>query len=205
MVAAPHALAQRGTRDQLRHRSVRWRPVYEVRDDGERIAWGWVLEWEPPRRFVMAWHPGSTAEQAQEVELRFTPVPDGTKVDLEHRKWEKLGEGASAAREGYNAGWETVFVVTIRARLRFELVSEATEWTEDTERASKTETRSNGDSVGILGRYRPARPSAARRTSAGEHRVTPGQPRSSPLLRVSVFEARSVPPVPSVTLTVEND
>jgi len=85
--------------------------VYEVRDDGERIAWGWVLEWEPPRRFVMAWHPGSTPEQAQEVELRFTPVPDGTKVDLEHRKWEKLGEGASAAREGYNAGWETVFVV----------------------------------------------------------------------------------------------
>jgi hypothetical protein len=49
--------------------------------------------------------------------LRFTPVTDGTKpvtdgtkVDLEHRKWEKLGEGASAAREGYNAGWETVFV-----------------------------------------------------------------------------------------------
>ena len=84
--------------------------VYEVRDDGERIAWGWVIEWEPPRRFVMAWHPGSTPEQAQEVELRFTPVGEGTKVDLEHRKWEKLGESASVAREGYNAGWETVFV-----------------------------------------------------------------------------------------------
>ena len=85
--------------------------VYELRDDGERIAWGWVLEWEPPDRFVMAWHPGGTPEQAQEVELRFTAVPDGTKVDLEHRRWEKLGESASAAREGYNAGWESVFVV----------------------------------------------------------------------------------------------
>ena len=84
--------------------------VYEIRDDGERIAWGWVLEWEPPRRFVMAWHPGATPEQAQEVELRFTGVVEGTRVDLEHRKWEKLGESASVAREGYNAGWETVFV-----------------------------------------------------------------------------------------------
>jgi len=85
--------------------------VYEVGDDGERISWGWVLEWEPPRRFVLAWHPGGTPEQAQEVELRFTAVPDGTKVDLEHRQWEKLGELAAAAREGYNAGWESVFVV----------------------------------------------------------------------------------------------
>lgn len=84
--------------------------VYEIRDDGERIAWGWVLEWEPPRRFVMAWHPGATPEQAQEVELRFTGVVEGTRVELEHRKWEKLGESASVAREGYNAGWETVFV-----------------------------------------------------------------------------------------------
>jgi hypothetical protein len=58
----------------------------------------------------MAWHPGATPEQAQEVELRFTPVAEGTKVDLEHRKWEKLGESASVAREGYNAGLETVFV-----------------------------------------------------------------------------------------------
>jgi uncharacterized protein YndB with AHSA1/START domain len=84
--------------------------VYEVCDE-ERISWGWVLEWEPPQRFVLAWHPGGTREQAQEVEVRFTAVSDGTKVDLEHRQWEKLGERASAAREGYNAGWESVFVV----------------------------------------------------------------------------------------------
>ena len=55
--------------------------VYEIRDDGERIAWGWVLEWEPPRRFVMAWHPGATPEQAQEVELRFTGVVEGSSAN----------------------------------------------------------------------------------------------------------------------------
>ncbi len=59
--------------------------------------------------------PGLMLEQAQEVESA-TPVPDGTKVDFEHRKWEKLGEGASAAGvEERQLGWETVFVVVLRA------------------------------------------------------------------------------------------
>jgi hypothetical protein len=84
--------------------------VYEVRDDGERISWGWVTAWEPPARFVMKWHPGHERSEAQEVEVRFTPVAGGTRVDLEHRGWEALGASAAEVREGYNNGWEGVFV-----------------------------------------------------------------------------------------------
>ena len=83
--------------------------VYEVADDGVRIEWGEVLVWEPPSRLVMSWHPGSPADTAQEVEVRFTPQGAGTRVDLEHRGWEKLGERAAEARSNYDGGWVLVF------------------------------------------------------------------------------------------------
>lgn len=83
--------------------------VYEVDDNGVRIPWGQVLVWEPPSRLVMSWHPGTPAETAQEVEVRFTPDGSGTRVDLEHRGWEKLGDRAAEARSKYDNGWVLVF------------------------------------------------------------------------------------------------
>ena len=89
--------------------------VYEVRDDGERTSWGWVVAWEPPSRLVLKWHPGHERSQAQEVEIRFTPVGGGTRVDLEHRGWEALGAGAADARDGYNQGWGVFVELFARA------------------------------------------------------------------------------------------
>jgi len=83
--------------------------VYEVAKRGERAVWGTVLTWDPPRGFSMTWHPGGEPETAQEVELRFAGVPGGTRVDLEHRGWQKLGAEAKEAREEYEGGWATVF------------------------------------------------------------------------------------------------
>jgi uncharacterized protein YndB with AHSA1/START domain len=85
--------------------------VYETSKSGERGIWGTVLAWDPPRRFVMTWHPGHEADTAQEVEVRFVAVPEGTRVELEHRGWEKLGAGAEEARSNYNGGWAHVFDV----------------------------------------------------------------------------------------------
>jgi uncharacterized protein YndB with AHSA1/START domain len=82
--------------------------VYEERDDGERCAWGKVIVWEPPHRLVLWWHPGREPETGQEVEFRFTPHGDGTRLDLEHRDWAKLGARADEARNGYSEGWEIV-------------------------------------------------------------------------------------------------
>jgi uncharacterized protein YndB with AHSA1/START domain len=83
--------------------------VYEVAKNGTRCVWGSVLAWEPPRRFVMSWHPGRPPETAQEVELRFAAVAGGTLVTLEHRGWAKYGPEAAEAREGYDNGWAVVF------------------------------------------------------------------------------------------------
>ena len=58
----------------------------------------------------MSWHPGRPPEQAQEVELRFVAIATGTRVELEHRGWEGLGPEASAVRDRYAGGWDSVFV-----------------------------------------------------------------------------------------------
>jgi uncharacterized protein YndB with AHSA1/START domain len=85
--------------------------VFEVGKDGARGLWGTVLLWEPPHRFAMTWHPGHDPATAQEVEVRFTAIPDGTRVELTHRGWAKLGAAAKETREVYEGGWATVFDV----------------------------------------------------------------------------------------------
>ena len=81
--------------------------VYEVMDGGETAPWATVVAWEPPSRLVISWHVNPEVP-ATEVEVRFTPEGDGTRVVLEHRGWERLGERAEAAREGYEGGWDEV-------------------------------------------------------------------------------------------------
>jgi hypothetical protein len=45
---------------------------------------------------------------AQEVEVRFTPAGSGTRVELEHRGWEKAGDRAMWLHERYAEGWPSV-------------------------------------------------------------------------------------------------
>ena len=78
--------------------------LYERTADGAENVWGRMLVWEPPRRVAFEWHITGTPT---EVEVRFTPEGDRTRVDLEHRGFERLEDGA-ARRESYNNGWVTV-------------------------------------------------------------------------------------------------
>lgn len=82
--------------------------IYEVANSGSRAQWGTVLVWEPPHRFVMTWHPGQDPGTAQELELRFVAVALGTRVELEHREWAKLGAVAEETRKSYEGGWAIV-------------------------------------------------------------------------------------------------
>jgi uncharacterized protein YndB with AHSA1/START domain len=83
----------------------RW---YEVRSDGSQAGWGEVVVFEAPHRLVATWHPGRSAEEATEIEVRFSEDGAGTRVELEHRGWERLGARAAEAREGYAGGWIAV-------------------------------------------------------------------------------------------------
>ena len=50
--------------------------VLEYMSNGQALPWGKVLAWEPPGRFVLAWHPSSSERPPTEVEVRFTAGAD---------------------------------------------------------------------------------------------------------------------------------
>jgi uncharacterized protein YndB with AHSA1/START domain len=79
--------------------------LYERHNGGGEESWATVLAWEPPRRLAFSWE---ITEPATEVEVRFTPEGEGTRVDLEHRGWERLGEEALRRSGNYNTGWEYI-------------------------------------------------------------------------------------------------
>ena len=80
---------------------------YEVLDSGQEEDWATVIAWEPPHRFVLSWHVNKDDPET-EVEVRFAAEGEGTRVELEHRGWERLGDGATAGRDGYAKGWDHV-------------------------------------------------------------------------------------------------
>jgi uncharacterized protein YndB with AHSA1/START domain len=78
--------------------------VYELTEAGEKGHWATVLAWEPPNRLVLAWEV-SPSVMGTEVEVRFLPEGDATRVELEHRGWERVAQDASAKRDDYDTGW----------------------------------------------------------------------------------------------------
>lgn len=87
--------------------------VYETWADGNEVDWGRVLAWTPPTRFAMTWE---ILPAVTEVEVRFLALgPNLTRVEVEHRGWERLTAAqlavATTQEGGYSAGWERILSV----------------------------------------------------------------------------------------------
>jgi uncharacterized protein YndB with AHSA1/START domain len=90
----------------------RW---YELGEDGSECVTGHVTAFEPPHRLVLAWHlDGKWAydpdpAHASEVEVRFVAEgEDSTRVELEHRHFDRHGPDAPAVRGAVEdpSGWD---------------------------------------------------------------------------------------------------
>ena len=92
--------------------------LYERTPSGEEHVWGTLVAWEPPNRIVYSWHPGRGEETAQVVEITFGPEGEGTRVDIRHYGWEKLGDRLEETVASYNEGWDKVIAVYARAAER---------------------------------------------------------------------------------------
>jgi uncharacterized protein YndB with AHSA1/START domain len=88
---------------------------YSQHTDGSESDWGRVLIWEPPKRLVMAWLINANWQyepdlsRTSEVEICFTGQSDGTtRVDLEHRNFERMGESGNNMRMAVESpkGWD---------------------------------------------------------------------------------------------------
>lgn len=87
----------------------RW---YERGEGGAECDWGRVLTWDPPGRVVLDWQiDGSWRFDAglhTELDVRFVVEgPAITRVELEHRGLEALGDQATALRDVFDSprGW----------------------------------------------------------------------------------------------------
>lgn len=86
----------------------RW---FERGVDGSECDWGRVRTWDPPRRLVLTWEISSDWRDdpsiQTEVEVRFTPDGNSTRVDLEHRLLHYYGVKAPQMRGIFDSeqGW----------------------------------------------------------------------------------------------------
>jgi uncharacterized protein YndB with AHSA1/START domain len=83
--------------------------LYERMSTGEEGYWGTITTWEPPHRVVISWKVNPEAAAPTEIDVRFSDQGGATRVDLEHRGWERLGADAAEARASYADGWKSVF------------------------------------------------------------------------------------------------
>ena len=84
--------------------------AFEPGEDGrltETLSTGKVFEigriraWQPPLRLVFGWRQAAFAEgQDTEVEVRFEPVGEETRVTVEHTGWDSV-PAAHVARHGF--------------------------------------------------------------------------------------------------------
>ena len=85
----------------------RW---FEHGPDGE-CQWGHVLAYEPPERLLLAWQLNEQwaydPEFSSEVEIRFSAVDGGTRVDLEHRDMDRFNPEVRASFDG-EGGWSGI-------------------------------------------------------------------------------------------------
>jgi len=113
---ASHSVGQQDAESVVMEERVGGRIVESIRD-GRRSVWGTITAWEPPHRVAFTWHPGREPETAQDVEVRFTADGDRTRVELEHRGFERLGaELGRKARRGYPIGWTHVLGIYAERR-----------------------------------------------------------------------------------------
>lgn len=88
--------------------------IYEVARGGAEHLWGTVLEWGPPGRIVISWHPGAEPTTARKVEVTFESSSDGTRVRLTHTGWEGGAKGLEH-RAAYETGWDPVLARFVAA------------------------------------------------------------------------------------------
>jgi uncharacterized protein YndB with AHSA1/START domain len=88
---------------------------WERSAEGEVAELGAVRDWEPPSRLVLDWYPGTGPEAPTEVEVRFVPEGDGTRVVVTHRPTELSVDLWGARAPRYVESWDLVLAALERA------------------------------------------------------------------------------------------
>jgi uncharacterized protein YndB with AHSA1/START domain len=82
---------------------------YERASNGVEYDWGRVEVWEPPHRLAFSWYLGSNQALPSRVEVQFLPLAGNkTRLELEHRGPELIGELWRSRKSIFNTAWDKV-------------------------------------------------------------------------------------------------
>jgi hypothetical protein len=88
---------------------------FERASDGREVELGRVRAFEPPKRLLLDFYPGTDAAHPTEVEVHFVHEEGGTRVVVHHRAT-KASESLFGARAPrYVASWDLVLPALARA------------------------------------------------------------------------------------------
>ncbi len=83
--------------------------IYERTSEGVEHEWGEVKIWNPPRQLVYLWYLRQDRADATEVEINFVAQSNtATRLEIEHRGWERLGKTSDERRAQNRGGWESL-------------------------------------------------------------------------------------------------
>ena len=81
---------------------------FERANDGTEVELGIVLVFEPNRRLVIDWYPGTGPERATRVDVHFEAVDRGTRVTVSHHAGGATAETFSRNAPIYERSWDAV-------------------------------------------------------------------------------------------------
>jgi uncharacterized protein YndB with AHSA1/START domain len=82
---------------------------YERSADGTEVELGMVRVFEPPRRLVLDWYPGTGPTEPTHVEILLVPEGAGTRVHLTHRAGPLSADSYAKKAAAYERSWALVF------------------------------------------------------------------------------------------------
>jgi uncharacterized protein YndB with AHSA1/START domain len=83
--------------------------IFERTSGGVEHDWGEVLVFEPPHRLSYLWHIRRDRADATEVDVVFRAIgARSTRIEIEHRGWERLGADAEPWRDRNRSAWESL-------------------------------------------------------------------------------------------------
>ncbi len=88
---------------------------WEQGADGDVVELGQVTVWEPPRRLVIDFYPGTDPQHPTEVVVTFAARADGTLVVVEHRPTRESAALWAAGSPGFKRAWDLVLEAFERA------------------------------------------------------------------------------------------
>lgn len=84
--------------------------IVEILADGDEAPWGVITDWQPGRAMEFTWQLRRPEAEATRVRITFAATEAGTRVTLVHSGWAAQGADGAKNRDGYNKGWEAVFM-----------------------------------------------------------------------------------------------